>query len=342
MRGANWQRPPPDDGSFPYSGFDPWVVNCVLREAGRGRACHRSRAMPMTTVPFRFYAVAAVMAMALATSKSFGHDVAGLLVQKTLPAPIQKELEKRQSARLQLAREGKVSDSSAARLASRQPQVKRSATTGNLESFEGLAKLSARWPQESTLSICFIDGLQQGQSAAFEVMTEVASFTNLKISKTSCSNSKIRVSFRSSGYSSYVGTDALLIPRGYPTMTLDNLDLQTPLSEISKGIIRHEFMHALGALHEHQHPDSRCESELHWDQIQEEFHWTKEQMDTNFRKMFEREYIFTSPYDVKSVMHYQLAPRYLQGGKQAKCYLAMTNNVLSDGDKSLLATLYPR
>lgn len=65
------------------------------------------------------------------------------------------------------------------------------------------------------------------------------------------SEAVIRVSLRGQGYWSYLGTDALQIPRSQPTLNLQGFTMQTPESEYRR-VVRHEFGHALGCPHEQQ------------------------------------------------------------------------------------------
>jgi hypothetical protein len=52
------------------------------------------------------------------------------------------------------------------------------------------------------------------------------------------------------GYWSYIGTDIHSIPKGEPTMNLQDFTMQTPESEFHR-VVRHETGHTLGFPHEH-------------------------------------------------------------------------------------------
>ncbi len=60
----------------------------------------------------------------------------------------------------------------------------------------------------------------------------------------------VRISLQGDGYWSYLGTDVLHIPKGQPTMNLQDFSMSTPESEYHR-VVRHETGHTLGAPHEH-------------------------------------------------------------------------------------------
>jgi hypothetical protein len=103
--------------------------------------------------------------------------------------------------------------------------------------------------------------------------------------------------------SSAVGTDALLIPSYKATMWLGS-DHTRPGYEY---VVLHEFGHALGRVHEHQHPDAN----IPWDR-EKTYQWfqrygmSRELVDINVLPL-ERSAGFTyTPYDRYSVMHYAI------------------------------------
>lgn len=60
----------------------------------------------------------------------------------------------------------------------------------------------------------------------------------------------VRIARARDGYWSYLGTDILSIPRGEPTMSLQDFTLSTPDSEFER-VVPHEGGHSMGFPHEH-------------------------------------------------------------------------------------------
>jgi hypothetical protein len=85
---------------------------------------------------------------------------------------------------------------------------------------------------------------------------------------------EIRVSFDQGGYFSLVGTDSIDVNVGGPfhavggragqrSLNLGGFHIQKPSNW--RGVVRHEFMHALAFHHEHQNMRGPCEMDFRWD-----------------------------------------------------------------------------
>ena len=123
-----------------------------------------------------------------------------------------------------------------------------------------------------------------------------------------------------------------------PTM---KLDLETPKRFNDQDgrlnlqhLVLHEFRHALGLFHEHQHPN--CGKKWDMTLLQYRTGWT--------RNMVQHAYAPHSPdgktlepYDSKSIIHYLIR----EGDELHSKATAAGNVVLSEGDKRMLALLYP-
>ena len=104
-------------------------------------------------------------------------------------------------------------------------------------------------------------------------------------------------------------------------------------------VVMHEFGHALGLLHEQSYPDA-----VNWkktDSIYQYYWqtqgWNKQQVDFNVFEVGSQFYTNGTRYDPKSIMHYSINPWETTDG-----YAVKNNYELSDGDKTLIAALYPK
>lgn len=147
----------------------------------------------------------------------------------------------------------------------------------------------------------------------------------------------IRVDFHpllKDGGSSALGTDSLTGHPHTPSMTLGT-DFAS--SHFENTVI-HEFGHALGLGHEHQHPDTG----IPWDREKAYVHFanaanlSRAEVDANvfpLERVPNRTY---APYDRLSVMHYHVLDDLTVGD-----WHQPVNKNISDGDISFMRLIYP-
>jgi len=146
----------------------------------------------------------------------------------------------------------------------------------------------------------------------------------------------LRISFvEGDGSWSYVGTDALQIPSGQATMNFGWLDEATSDKEYSR-VVLHEFGHALGCIHEHQHPRAG----IPWDKPKVYAYyaksgWSKADVDNNIFKKYSDSTTNFSSYDKKSIMHYAVPNELTKGDFEVPW-----NTSLSSTDKAYIAKIY--
>ncbi|NWD24949.1 peptidase M12A astacin [Pseudomonas yamanorum] len=132
---------------------------------------------------------------------------------------------------------------------------------------------------------------------------------------------------------SALGADANNWDKSEPTMHLDRTDNTKDL--YSNAL--HEFGHALGLKHEHQHPDAKTD----WDEAEvarraeNRGYPVDLVLDSAFNKFSATDSKVT-PYDPNSVMHYELP----ENDDLSKKTMFHVKDKLSEGDKQLANELY--
>lgn len=172
----------------------------------------------------------------------------------------------------------------------------------------------------------------------------------------------VRISFRQKGYWSLIGTQALASDaRNVVTMGLQDLDKELyPLyGEKFKSIVIHEFGHAIGLAHEHQHPAMDCYAQFDVSVIERDYGWTHDDAVANLARLqlssvaadgkFYKTgmgpageiYEYSGVPDPDSVMRYDLRKEdFLQ--PPGSCYIPTLNAEPSKGDQAAVARVYAR
>lgn len=157
---------------------------------------------------------------------------------------------------------------------------------------------------------------------------------NLKLEFTDKDDGDIRIKANNDlvGGFSYLGTDwKNYVGANEPTMEIGFKD---GLDEFTGGTVLHEFGHALGLHHEHQHPQATLE--FNWDKVIQAMGALSSPsiIDGNFAPIVTG--VISSAYDQRSVMHYGFPEHLLLSGTAID-----DNNELSEGDKAFVRSLYP-
>lgn len=203
----------------------------------------------------------------------------------------------------------------------------------------GVATTRKIW-NRNALTVGFLDGDPRQHKLVLDIARGISSVCDMRfVPLSSPHDAAIRVSFvRGIGSWSYVGTDALLAPRERATMNFGWLrpDM-TSDNKVARAAVLHEFGHALGLRHEHNHP----ENDIPWNKpaVYEWFakiDWPKEDVDRLYFARLDRTQSRFSEFDTESVMIYPIHQKWTIGD-----YEVPWRHELSAGDKEFLGKCYP-
>lgn len=196
------------------------------------------------------------------------------------------------------------------------------------------------WKPGRVLRVRFLGGNPELQKKVADVAQQWTQFANIHFEFGDDPEAEIRVAFlQGKGSWSYMGTDALSIPATEPTMNFGWLTISSSDDEISR-VVLHEFGHALGAIHEHQHPEAGFE----WNRqavldyyMGPPNNWPQAEVQFNVLDRYSTDVTQFSTFDTKSIMLYPVPKRFTLGGFE----VPWSNTVLSDTDKEFITTVYP-
>ena len=201
-----------------------------------------------------------------------------------------------------------------------------------------LAALTAYlWEIGKTLRVRFLDGDPVVKGKVEAIAHEWSKFANIKFQFVDDPDAEIRVSFTGEGSWSQLGTSALKVDRSQPTMNFGWLKPDSSDEEYSR-VVLHEFGHALGFTHEHQHP----ESGIKWNReaVIAYYHrtqgWSAAETEEQVLQAESKDATQYSKFDRDSIMLYAIPAQLTTDG-----FSTDWNTQLSPTDKEFAKILYP-
>jgi serralysin len=204
---------------------------------------------------------------------------------------------------------------------------------------DGAVIKANKWTRGQTIRIKFLGGSAFVQGKVKQFAAYWLSHANVKFQYVSASQSAdIKIAFTSGGSWSYIGTDCKLIGQSSASMNYGWFTNSTSDTEFRRVIV-HEFGHALGMIHEHQHPLAS----IPWDKPKVYAYyggppnnWSKAQVDSNLFARYSQSSTNFSGYDRLSIMHYSIPASLTTNG-----FSVGSNTDLSSTDKSFIRSIYP-
>jgi hypothetical protein len=198
------------------------------------------------------------------------------------------------------------------------------------------------WRPGQQLRILFMDGDPAVQEKVFGIATQWTSYANIQLERRNDPQNdpqaEVRVSFKERGFWSRLGTWALTVSGGQPTMNLGWLTRDSSDEEYER-IVLHEFGRALGLLDERNNPKAN----INWDQyaVYRELsrspnNWSKRQVDSTLFYQAKQVASWYRDFDPYSVMMYPIPATWTLDG-----WSMGINSKLSESDKAFIRLLYP-
>lgn len=194
------------------------------------------------------------------------------------------------------------------------------------------------WPPGTRLGISFLDGSVKQRHRVMTYAPAWSQYSGVPFAFLPTPDGDIRISFAAGSLSySAIGLQAATMPLGQATMTL--AQLADDLSETAaRGLILHEFGHALGLVHEHQNPAAG----ISWNRPAamkyfggKPYYLSPEEIEVQILTPYDETVTNHTAFDQASIMVYPI-PAAITDGK----YEITMNTDLSATDKSFIATQY--
>lgn len=197
------------------------------------------------------------------------------------------------------------------------------------------------WRNGSILTVRFLGGEKTVQERVEKYAHQWEEFANVGFKFVDEGPAVIRVAFIPNvGSWSYLGAGNLLhwFRQERPTMNYGWLTPNTGEEEYSR-VVLHEFGHALGCIHEHQHPAAGVpwDKEKAYAWYSQSNGWSRAEVDAQVFNRYNRFLTQFSKFDPDSIMMYPVPEDITVGD-----FSVGWNTRLSDTDKAFIGQLYPK
>lgn len=166
------------------------------------------------------------------------------------------------------------------------------------------------WKNKHNFKVRFLGGTKPLQDIVMSYAADWSRVCNVKFERIAEGAADVRIAFAADGHWSYVGTDAKSIPQSDPTMNLEISELTT--NDEIRRVVLHEFGHALGLMHEHQHPETPIiwnEKEVLRYYSKPPNKWDIDDVRQNVLNKYSGDYEGTAP-DPCSIMQYPIEKKW--------------------------------
>jgi len=220
------------------------------------------------------------------------------------------------------------------------PEEQKESAHIEVERLTALASWGKKWANGAVLNVKFVGGnnfVREKVAFYAKKWHDVVSVRFNFVPDTFAGLAHIRVSFVPGGSHSYMGRDALGIPQNQSTMNFGWFGNSTPDEEFRRTTL-HEFGHALGCIHEHQHPLSA----IPWNvpavrqYYLAQMGWPAWKTDQQVIQTADRTICQYGLYDRSSIMHYPIDPLLVTDSSRAVGW----NTDISQYDTLFLSYVY--
>lgn len=195
------------------------------------------------------------------------------------------------------------------------------------------------WTIGQVIRVKFMDSLSNTLRLRIEkAAREWELYGNVRFQFVRRGKAEIRIGLNpKEGSWSYMGRDALYLDSLSKTMNFGWFTDRTPDYEVRRTTL-HEFGHALGLIHEHQHPLQNIQWNLekvytYYAQTQG---WDRQDVDQNLFRKYSSVQTQFCKYDPLSIMHYSVPKQLTLDGFEVRW-----NVQLSVEDKNFIGRMYP-